>query len=262
MPFGSILAGFKEVRLKTADEKEFYLKNNFFTRLGFKIIGIPHLEMRIRARKIFSFLPKQGNNKKILDAGCGPGIYAITLLKKEFNVFAIDIDKEKLSYLKENSDKINVKYGDLTNIPFKKEYFDYIVCSDVIEHIKKDYLAIKSLSKVLKKGGRLILTVPAESKKNKKDYKRFGHERVGYNIKTLKILAQKNQLKILELKKYSGPLVGYLFSLNEKLYNHKLLSGLFFYPMYFLTFLEDLFNLHSKQFNGIAVCLIKNWIDI
>ena len=84
MPFGDVLSKFKEISLETADGCKFNLKNNFLSKIALRIVGIPHVELRIRARKIFSFLPKKGNNMKILDAGCGPGIYSLTLSKKNF----------------------------------------------------------------------------------------------------------------------------------------------------------------------------------
>lgn len=258
MPFGSILSNFNEINLETADNYQFKLKNNFLSKIALKLIGIPHLEMRIRARKIFSFLPKKIINEKILDAGCGPGIYSFTLLKKGFQVYSIDINKDKLDFLRKNSTKLNISEGDLTNLKFNDNFFDYILCSDVIEHIKKDDIAVEELSRVLKPGGTLILTIPAYSKKNIKDYKRFGHERIGYKIKDIQKFAQNNDLSIIKIEKYSGPLVEKLFSLNERLYSNKGLLGILFYPLYLFSFLEDLFGINKKNFNGLAIKFIKN----
>jgi SAM-dependent methyltransferase len=257
MPFGDVLSELEEIHLKTADEKSFEIKNNWISKIGFKIIGIPHVEMRIRARKIFSFLPFNGNKKKILDAGCGPGIYSLTLLKKNFDVFAIDIDKEKLDFLKKNSNLIHLTLGDITKLPFKSNFFDFIVCSDVLEHIKEDGKALSELTRVLKIGGTMVITVPAYSKKNMKDYKRFKHERVGYSIEQIEKLAKKNSLKIDKIKKYSGPIVERTFNLNEKLYKNKILLGAIFYPLYILSFLEDFLRINKNHFNGLAIKLIK-----
>jgi len=258
MPFGSILSKFNEITLVTADDYLFKLKNNFLSRAALKIIGIPHIEMRVRARKIFSFLPKKGVGNKILDAGCGPGIYSLALAQKGFQVFSLDIDEDKLDFLRKNSAKLKIIEGDLTHLKLEENYFDYILCSDVIEHIKEDKKAVMELSRVLKSGGTLILTIPAYSKKNMKDYKRFGHERVGYKIEDIKKLAQENNLKIEDIKKYSGPIVEKIFSVNERLYSNKALLGVLFYPLYFFSFLEDSLKLHKNHFNGLAVKLIKN----
>jgi 2-polyprenyl-3-methyl-5-hydroxy-6-metoxy-1,4-benzoquinol methylase len=258
MPFGSDLAKFEEIYLKSADEKEFKLKNNFFTRLGFRVIGLPHIESRIRAKRIFSLLPKKGGKKRILDAGCGPGLHSSILKKKGFDVYSIDIDKEKVKFLKKSPFKLKVYQGDITNTNFKKGFFDYIVCSDVIEHIKNDKKAIKELSRILKKGGNLILTVPSCSQQNKDNWKRYGHERVGYSIKDLKELGKKNNLKIIDIKPYSGKIVEKAFEINEKLYNNNILLGILFYPLYLSSFIEDIFKNYKKSFNGVCIRFIKN----
>ncbi|WP_027633916.1 glycosyltransferase [Clostridium hydrogeniformans] len=49
---------------------------------------------------------------------------------------------------------------DITNIPYEDEYFDFIICNHVLEHIEDDIKALKEISRVLKKGGRAILQTP------------------------------------------------------------------------------------------------------
>lgn len=258
MPFGSILAKFEEVDLETADGKRFRIKNNFLTSLGWKIIGIPHVEMRARARKIFSFLPKEGRGKKILDAGCGPGIYAGTLGERGFKVSAIDVNVDKVNFLKRNLNKVNARIADLKKLPFKDRTFDYLICSDVLEHIKNDKKAFSEMARVLKKQGILIITVPHISKKNLRDFKRFGHFRVGYSYDDIKKLGEENSMKIAETSLYSGKIVERAFELNEKLYKNKFLLAILFYPLYLTIFIEEFLGLDKKRGNGIAVKFIKN----
>lgn len=49
---------------------------------------------------------------------------------------------------------------DICNIGFKANYFDWIICSHVLEHIDNDRLAMKEILRVLKENGRLVVTVP------------------------------------------------------------------------------------------------------
>ena len=51
MPFGSIFHTFDQV-LITGDVIHLTFKNNSLTRLGFKVLGIPHIGLRLRAKKI------------------------------------------------------------------------------------------------------------------------------------------------------------------------------------------------------------------
>ena len=45
-------------------------------------------------------------------------------------------------------------------IDFLKKKFDYVVCIDLLEHVKEDDMLLKKISKVLVKNGLLIITVP------------------------------------------------------------------------------------------------------
>jgi SAM-dependent methyltransferase len=49
---------------------------------------------------------------------------------------------------------------DIQNTKLKMQ-FDTIICSEVLEHIKKDKIAISNLVKLTKKGGCILITVPA-----------------------------------------------------------------------------------------------------
>lgn len=51
--------------------------------------------------------------------------------------------------------------GSADRLPFRNEIFDLVLALDVIEHIDDDRAAVKEFYRVLKPGGRLIITVPA-----------------------------------------------------------------------------------------------------
>ena len=251
MPFGSVLSEFEEINLETADGVEFKMKNSPFLKLALKTIGIPHIEMRARARIILSYFPKEGKNKKLLDAGCGPGIYSLTLKKRGFDVYAIDIDKNKIDFLKKNAKDIRISKADVTNLLFKDNFFDYIICSEVIEHIKKDKKAIKELIRVLKPKGILVLTTPKVSVKNVNTYRKWGHFRPGYDGLNFHLMAIEHNLFIQKIDVYSSKIMSKMFEMNEKLYRNKILLGLLFYPLYSIGLFGDLIK--YGEFNGIAV---------
>ena len=49
---------------------------------------------------------------------------------------------------------------DITNIGFENNYFDFIMCNHVLEHVVDDSKAMSELYRVLKPGGTALLTVP------------------------------------------------------------------------------------------------------
>ena len=61
---------------------------------------------------------------------------------------------------------------DITDINFENNYFDFIVCNHVLEHIQDDRKAMHELFKVLKPEGFAILQVPI-SKNVKENFEDF-----------------------------------------------------------------------------------------
>ena len=65
-----------------------------------------------------------------------------------------------------NSPLADIK-GDICNLPFKENSFDFILCNHVLEHINDDNKAMKELYRVLNKNGTAILQVPINQKSRK-----------------------------------------------------------------------------------------------
>lgn len=62
-------------------------------------------------------------------------------------------------HLKKYKDKYKVHIGSVDNLPFKKNYFDFVNCSGVIHHIEKPYKAFKEIYRVLKKDGTALIVI-------------------------------------------------------------------------------------------------------
>lgn len=60
-----------------------------------------------------------------------------------------------------NSPLADVK-ADITNLPFKDERFDTILCNHVLEHIPDDTKAMQEIFRILKKGGWAVLQIPQD----------------------------------------------------------------------------------------------------
>lgn len=261
MPIGSILSNFPEVEIETADNKKYRVKLNLITKIAIKIFGIPHIGFRNRARRIFNFLSEINSDKlKILDAGCGYGIYSLSLSEKGNEIYSIDLEEKRIKHLNKlkkydaKFSKIKSFVGSINNLPFASNYFDVVLCSEVIEHIKDDKLAFSELTRVIRKGGNLILTVPTVSKSNKINYKKFEHERPGYSVQDIKSLAEKNKMKIVKFSFYERAFGSFAFKIHNK-FSNKIIVSLLFYPLYLFSFLDNLFKIGEP--NGQVVLLEK-----
>jgi SAM-dependent methyltransferase len=100
-----------------------------------------------------------GKPLKILDAGCGTGIN-LKYLQILGDVYGLDISKDALIFSR-NRGLPSLICGSADKLPFKNELFDLVLALDVIEHIDYDLSVVRELNRVLKPGGRLILTAPA-----------------------------------------------------------------------------------------------------
>ena len=114
----------------------------------------------------FKKIIHQVNPKKkiLLDLGCGPGTLLSQIPQTYTKVIGIDFDEKQIDFAKKefkNYKRITWIAGDVNKIHFK-EKFDYILCSEVIEHLKPEHAdrLLRLCYELLKKDGKLILTTP------------------------------------------------------------------------------------------------------
>jgi len=95
---------------------------------------------------------------RILDIGCGSG-QVLSRLGLQRELYGMDIAQGSV-----NTAKIRVKdgsfcTGDARHIPYKTDTFDYLICTEVLEHIEGND-AIRECYRVLKPNGVALITVP------------------------------------------------------------------------------------------------------
>ena len=118
-----------------------------------------HDEVRLR-EYITSLINPKG--EYLLDAGAGGGWVAKAFLNNYEKIISFDISKDNVSKI-DKSLQSNKHYpitGDLLHTPFKSESFDQIILSEVIEHIVDPASLVLEMDRILKPGGRLIISTP------------------------------------------------------------------------------------------------------
>ena len=127
-----------------------------------KVFMEPHWDMP----KVIKQL-KDIKAEKVLDLGSGTGRHVINLAQNGFSVYGLDNSQEGINTTKQwlEAEKLNANLvlQEMTEkLPWEDNYFDAIVCVQVIHHadiatIKK---IIAEMERVLKKGGFIFVTVP------------------------------------------------------------------------------------------------------
>lgn len=117
-------------------------------------------EIRRRYEEFFHHY-KLKNNDKILEIGAGAGFALNHVDPKIHKYFPLDISAYNLKRVEEKTDgEIFSVSGDVFNLPFPSDSFDFILLSEVLEHLNDPLEAVTELQRVLKAGGSLIVSVP------------------------------------------------------------------------------------------------------
>lgn len=128
-----------------------------------KIFGYPYPPRRNEAAIVLKFLAPQ-KSEKILDIGCGDGVWYLWLRKKGVEVIGIDLSEHDLNKLRERAEKSNISCeiakADAQKMPFENNAFDKIYSISTFEHIENDEEAFREASRALKTNGVFVISIP------------------------------------------------------------------------------------------------------
>jgi ubiquinone/menaquinone biosynthesis C-methylase UbiE len=132
-----------------------------------KIFGYPYAPRRNEVKLVFKQLAAAAN-QKILDIGCGDGIWTNQLATSsgakitglDYSAHDLKIAKKRAAQMKITN--INYLKGDAQQMPFRKNTYDKVFSISTLEHIKNDAKTFKEMYRVLKPGGTAIISVPVD----------------------------------------------------------------------------------------------------
>lgn len=123
--------------------------------------------------------------------------------------------------------QINIK-SPIEKIPVKKESFDYIICTQVLEHVPSPDKVFKEFARILRPNGKLLLTAPQCVGEHQVPYNFFNFIRYG-----LKKLAEDNGFKVISIEPQGGypMLIGQMLqTLPYYVFGENRVTKVLFYP--------------------------------
>jgi SAM-dependent methyltransferase len=101
-------------------------------------------------------------NARLLEIGCGTG-HNLAMLGEFGTVDALELDEEArtLAELRLGGPVMSAPLPELAGVP--DGHYDLVGAFDVIEHIADDAAALASIAAKLRRGGKLVMTVPAHA---------------------------------------------------------------------------------------------------
>jgi ubiquinone/menaquinone biosynthesis C-methylase UbiE len=98
--------------------------------------------------------------KRVLEAGCGDGGFCRLLCEREAEVDGIDLSSVAIEQAIGSCPRARFEVGSVTSLPYRDESFDLVVCLETLEHVPDWRRGLEELIRVLRPGGRFIITTP------------------------------------------------------------------------------------------------------
>jgi SAM-dependent methyltransferase len=120
---------------------------------------------------LLASLPSTGAGRRVLDVGCAGGYLGAILASRGFRVTGIDSPGAAGADFPEN---VELLEADLDlGLPHLTDRFDFVICADILEHLRRPGILLRDLRGMLAPGGRLAASLPNS-----------GHAYVRWNVLT------------------------------------------------------------------------------
>lgn len=164
------------------------------------MIKVGTLNESTRINWVKKTLKKIPKGSRILDAGAGEQQFKqfcshLIYASQDFAKYNGQGDRKGLQTKIWDNSNLDI-VSDITSIPVADCSFDAVLCTEVFEHLPNPLLALKEFSRIIKKGGYLIITSPFCSLTHFAPY----HFYSGFNRYFYETYLTKFGFKIIEIK--------------------------------------------------------------
>ena len=119
------------------------------------------LKKKLRVASAFNKYLVAGNRIRLLDIGCGSGLYVKAANYLGLMGLGVDVDKDACQFGR--SLGLKIFQGELSEAAFPDEHFDVILIKQVLEHISSPVDFMREVNRILKYRGLCIIDVPNQA---------------------------------------------------------------------------------------------------
>ena len=116
-----------------------------------------------RYRQVVRCVGDGVRNASVLDVGCGDGVLSWQLSEVGANVSGIDTSEEAIAFATQKCAAVNnieFRVGSAYELPFPDASFDYVVSTELIEHLDEPGRMLAEMNRVWNRNGRIVITTP------------------------------------------------------------------------------------------------------
>lgn len=96
--------------------------------------------------------------RRVLDVGCGVGMYSAAFLRVTPHTFGVEVEFERALEARNRATGVSQAVGE--HLPFADATFDILFSHEVLEHVDDDRRCVTEMVRVLRPGGRAVVFVP------------------------------------------------------------------------------------------------------
>jgi ubiquinone/menaquinone biosynthesis C-methylase UbiE len=130
---------------------------------------------------------------RILDVGCGTGLHTAWFNAQGIETHGITVNRDEIAKRKHD----NVAFGDMCDIPFPAESFDFVFCLGSLEHTFSPFIALCEFNRVLRPDGMLFIDMPNIYNMEVMDERYWYHKMVLFPIQVRDLLI-KSQFDLIK----------------------------------------------------------------
>jgi len=97
-------------------------------------------------------------DRRVLDVGCGIGMYTAAFQRETSHVFGVEIERKRALEARERAAGVVQSPGE--RLPFPDDAFDVVFSHEVLEHVADDRACAVEMARVTRPGGHVVVFVP------------------------------------------------------------------------------------------------------